>query len=260
MFELAGVSLRRGRAFALRSVSARFNSGELVCVCGPNGAGKSSLLGVLAGDLRPSDGTARIDGALIHRLSAAELARRRAVLEQAPSSAADFTVGEVVELGAAVSDAPAADLRSVVARALKDAGVERYEHVSINQLSGGERARAHFARVLAQHRAARQAGGGCRGAVLLDEPTASLDLAHQAETLRLARRCARDGGAVVVVVHDLNLAAAFADRIVLMREGSIVADAPPQQALGSEQLTRLYGISVAVERSASGRLRIAPEF
>ena len=260
MFELSDVSVRRGRVCALQAVSTRFERGALTAVCGPNGAGKSSLLGVLAGDVRADAGTATIDGDAMDRLCAAELARRRAVLEQSPSSAADFTVGEVVMLGASVSDARAADLDAVVALALRDTGVERYRDVSINRLSGGERARAHLARVLAQHRAAAHDPRRRRGAVLLDEPTASLDLAHQAATLRLAQRCAREGAAVVVVVHDLNLAAAFADRVVLLRDGRIVADAPPDIAFDADRLTEVYGIRVTVERAASGPLRVLPDY
>lgn len=251
---------RRGKRI-LFGVSLSAVSGQVIALCGPNGAGKSSLLSVLAGDAAPTSGSVLIEDRAVAALRPMELARRRAVLEQAPSLSVDFTVAETVALGAEVAPfEKASSTSAMVERAMRLAGVESYASVSVLHLSGGERGRTHLARVLAQHFAGSL--GASPGALLLDEPTASLDLAHQAETLAIARQCARDGAAVVVVLHDLNLAAAFADRIALLADGEIVALDAPSAVLTPEILGSVYGVSVRVDADASagGALRVAPDF
>ncbi|MBX2856006.1 MAG: heme ABC transporter ATP-binding protein [Rhodobacteraceae bacterium] len=261
MLEALGVGLsRRGRRI-LHDVSLIARGGELLALCGPNGAGKSSLLGVLSGDITPSVGAAFLAGALMEGLSPGELARRRAVLEQSPSLSVEFTVVELVALGAEVAPYElVADLSKITAQAMSLAGVTQMAASSVLALSGGERARAHLARVLAQHLAGRMSVGA--GALLLDEPTASLDLAHQAETLSIARACARDGAAVVVVLHDLNLAAAFADRIALLCAGELVTAGAPGEVLTPDLLRRVYGVEIEVESGggAEGRPLLRPNF
>jgi iron complex transport system ATP-binding protein len=257
MLEARAVTLRRGGRAALDGVSLRVGPGELVALCGPNGAGKSTLLATLAGDLRPEAGAATLDGRPLAALSAVALAAQRAVLEQAPSLSAAFTVAELARLGAdAVPSAPV-DPDAMALRALSAVGMTAHARRAADRLSGGERARAHLARVLAQLWAGRAAGGG--RFLLLDEPTASLDLAHQVAVMRAARAAADEGAGVLCVLHDLNLAAAFADRLALLREGRVAAEGAPEAVLTADRLGALYGAPIAVSRGENGALRIAPD-
>jgi iron complex transport system ATP-binding protein len=257
MLSAEGVSVRRGGRRALDGVCLALEPGELVALCGPNGAGKSTLIGALAGDLRPEAGRVTLAGRPIAGMGARALARARAVLEQAPLCAAPFTVAELVALGAEVAPRHVADLGPLAREAMAAAGVAALAGRRMDALSGGERARAHLARALAQLSAGRLGGGG--HALLLDEPTASLDLAHQIAVLRAARRAAAEGAAVLAALHDLTLAAAFADRVALIDRGRLVALGAPAEALTAERLTAVYGAPVAVSRGPGGALRIAPD-
>lgn len=257
MLEARGLTLRRAGRVVLDGVTLTVVPGQLLAVCGPNGAGKSSALAALAGDLRPASGVALIDGASVVTRPARHLARMRAVLEQAPGLSAAFTVAGLVRLGAeAVPESPDAP-DDLVRAALAAVGLSAFAGRRADRLSGGERARAHLARVLAQLRAGQGVGGGRY--LLLDEPTASLDLAHQVTVMRAARQAADDGAGVLCVLHDLNLAAAFADTVVLLGMGRLVDAGPPGRVLTAPALTALYGAPIAVERHAGGALRIAPD-
>jgi iron complex transport system ATP-binding protein len=256
VLEARDVRLRRSGRLALDGASVTVAPGELVALCGPNGAGKSSLLAVLAGDLRPETSEARIDGEPVAALSPRALALRRAVLEQAPTLAAPFTVAELVALGAELAPL-AADAAALTRAAMAAAGVAAFADRPATALSGGEQARCHLARALAQLAAGRAAGHGRW--LLLDEPTASLDLAHQIAVLRAVRAEVDRGAGVLAVLHDLNLAAAFADRVALMAAGRVVADGPPAQVLTAEALSALYQSPIAVEQGRGGALRIVPD-
>lgn len=251
---------RNGRV-ALDGVSICVAPGELLALCGPNGAGKSTLLGALAGDPILSDSLVTLDGVELRRLAPEILARRRAVLEQAPSLAAAFTVSELAALGASVAplDGPSS-LDPIITHALSAAGAQGFAATPLVSLSGGEQARAHFARVLAQLVAGRATEPSSTQALLLDEPTASLDLAHQSVLLRAALEIARDGVAVAAVLHDLNLAAAFADRVAILASGRLVAQGAPEMVLTSERLGSIYGVSVVVDRAPSGSVRVTPDY
>lgn len=257
MLEARGLHLRRAGRPVLSGVDVAVAPGRLLAVCGPNGAGKSSLLAALAGDLRPTAGAALIDGAPVAALGARALARLRAVLEQAPGLSAAFTVETLVRLGAEAAPESPVEPTELVRAALDAVGLADFAARRADRLSGGERARAHLARVLAQLWAGGASGGGRY--LLLDEPTASLDLAHQVTVMRAARLAADGGVGVLCVLHDLNLAAAFADDVVLLGEGRVVAAGAPEQVLTAPALTALYGAPIAVERHACGALRIAPD-
>ena len=258
MLEARDVSLRRGGRAVLADVSVSLRPGEVVALCGPNGAGKSSLLSVLAGDLRPERGHVTLDGTPLGRFGADALARRRAVMEQSPTLAAPFPVADLVGLGLGTGAMSPAEAEAIVADAMRKAGIAALAQRPADQLSGGERARAHLARALAQLAAGRLAGHGRY--LLLDEPTASLDLAHQIAVMRAARAAASDGAGVLAVLHDLNLAAAFADKAVLLQAGGIVAIGAPETLFVPERLSAVYGAPITVLRSATGGLRIAPDF
>ncbi|ACQ82119.1 ABC transporter related [Beutenbergia cavernae DSM 12333] len=233
-----GVTLTLGGALILDGVDLDVAPGEVVALVGPNGAGKSTLLAALAGDLAPDSGVVRLADADLRAERAADLARVRAVQLQETRISFAFTVLEVVRMGRAPWHGTAhADADGdVVAQSLRIAELEDLAPRRYPTLSGGEKARTSFARVLAQHTAV----------LFLDEPTAALDIRHQEAVLREVRRRADGGVAVVVVLHDLTLAAAHADRVVLLDGGRVRADGPPRAVLTPELLTLVYRHPVAV--------------
>jgi iron complex transport system ATP-binding protein len=236
--EAAGVSVTRGGREVVSGVDLQVRHGELVVLVGPNGAGKSTLMGVLAGDLEPASGRASLDGRPIAGWGVRELAMHRAMLLQRIEISFPFSVVDVVRMGrspwAGTSAEDADD--PAVAAAMSDTDVTHLAAREYPSLSGGERARAALARVLAQG----------TGILLLDEPTASLDLQHQELVMGVARRRATQGVAVVVVAHDLQLAAAWADRVVMLERGRVAADGPPQEVLTEALLSRVYRTPVEV--------------
>ncbi|HWH29682.1 MAG TPA: heme ABC transporter ATP-binding protein [Mycobacteriales bacterium] len=237
---LVAVAARRGRRTVLADAHLDVRRGELVAVVGPNGAGKSSLLHVLAGDLPASSGSVEVDGVPIGAWSARDLAQRRAVLPQAHTVAFPFSVLEVVRMGRAPwhGTCAAVDDDAAVGRALQTVQLTELAARPFSQLSGGEQARAALARVLAQE----------TPLVLLDEPTAALDLHHAEQVLRHARTLADAGRSVVAVLHDLDLAGAHADRVVLVGAGRLVAVGGPEQVLSEALLSQTYGADVEVLR------------
>lgn len=256
MLEARAVTLRRGGRPVLAGVSLALGPGELVALCGPNGAGKSSLFALLAGEILPDAGAVTLDGRPLADFTAAALAAERAALEQSPSLSAPFTVRQLVALGLAAVPRVALDEAALVARAIAAAGVADLADRPADRLSGGERARAHLARVLAQIWAGRAAGRG--RFLLLDEPTASLDIAHQIALMEAARAEAAAGAGVLVVLHDLNLAAAFATRVALLHDGRVEAAGPPAAVFETARLSRVYDTPIIAEATPRG-LRIMPE-
>jgi iron complex transport system ATP-binding protein len=234
------VTVTAGGARLLDRVSVDLLPGELLAVVGPNGAGKTTLVRVLAGDQRPDGGSVTLDGRPLADHRGHELALRRAVLPQQTVIAFPFPAAEVVRMGRFPhrSRATAAEDDRAVALAMARCGVAHLAERRFPTLSGGEQARVCLARVLAQD----------TGVLLLDEPTASLDLSHQQAVLRIARTLASEGRAVLIVLHDLNLAAAHTDRLVLLDRGRVAASGPPAHALDAALLSRVYGHPVLVTR------------
>lgn len=238
--EATGVSVVRGGREVVSEVDLLVRHGELVVLVGPNGAGKSTLLGVLAGDLEPARGHASLDGRPLASWTVRELAMRRSMLLQRIEISFPFTVLDVVRMGRSPwtgTPAEEEDDESVNA-AMAETDVSELSHREYPSLSGGERARAALARVLAQR----------TGILLLDEPTAALDLQHQELVMGVARARAAAGTAVVVVAHDLALAAAWADRVVMLERGRVVADGGPHEVLTEDLLSRVYRTPVEVVR------------
>lgn len=255
MLEARSITVAYRGVTALEAASLSVARGEVVALCGPNGAGKSTLIGALTGDIRPASGDAWIGGVSVGGLKPDDLALRRAALEQSPALAAPFTVEALAGLGVARDLSPG-DYESVVSSALRDVGLLGRACDRVSTLSGGQQRRAHLARTLAQLDAGRRLGEG--GALILDEPTAGLDLAHQIDALEAAHTAAARGAAVLVALHDLNLAAAYADRIALMKAGRITAVAPPQKALSAPLLSDLYDTEMSVFPSPGGALCVMP--
>jgi iron complex transport system ATP-binding protein len=245
MIEARGVSVRIGGHALLDGVSLAVQGGETVALVGANGAGKSTLLRVLSGELRPHSGEALLKGRDIAAIGPRDLAAHRAVMAQSVTISFPFTVREVVQMGA--GDRPASAVKAIVDDALEAVELSGLQHRVMTTLSGGEGQRAHFARLLVQMRCGEGVNGP--GAILLDEPTESLDLRHQLDLLKLARDCAARGAAVIAVLHDLNLASFFARRIVMLEHGRIVADGPASETITDAMLERVFGIRSAVGRT-----------
>ncbi|MGC9499657.1 heme ABC transporter ATP-binding protein [Streptomyces sp. WG7] len=236
--EADGLRVRLGGRPVLDGVGARVRAGEVLALVGPNGAGKSTLLGALAADLPAAEGVVRVHGRPVTEWSAPELALRRAVLPQSASLSFPFPVEEVVRMGRApwAGTGREDEDDAAVAEAMARTEVTGFAGRPFSALSGGERARVALARVLAQR----------ASLLLLDEPTAALDLRHQELVLRLCRERARAGDAVVVVLHDLSLAAAYADRVAVLCAGRVAADGPPAQVLSEQLLSEVYDQPVEV--------------
>jgi iron complex transport system ATP-binding protein len=219
----------------------------VTAIVGPNGAGKSTLLKALSGEIRPSQGEVLLDERNLATFSAGELSGRRAVVAQSTALSFPFSVIEVVRLGASVPgfDRENAHANRVAEDALCDVGLEPFRDRLYLELSGGERQRVHIARALCQLNAAGQRPEETK-ALLLDEPTSSLDLAHQSLVLGEAREQARNGRAVAVVLHDLNLAAAWADDIVLLSGGRVAARGAPEAIFNDDLLSAAFGCSIKV--------------
>ncbi len=233
-----GVGVVLGGRRVLDGVTLDVRPGEVLALVGPNGAGKSTLLAVLSGELAPTEGRVTLDDRDLAGFSPLELARRRAVLTQESQLSFPFLVSDVVEMGRspwARTPRLADDDRALV-DATSRADVTELVRRRFTELSGGERARVSLARVLAQD----------TGLVFLDEPTASLDLRHQEDVLRIARDLARRGRAVAIVLHDLSLAGAAADRIGLLSAGRLVALGTPTEVLTAPAISAVYGLEVEV--------------
>lgn len=238
----------------LRDVSFGIAPGEFVGLAGPNGAGKSTLIRLLSGVRKPSAGEIRIEGKPLARLGRIGLARRVAVVPQLPVLPPAFTALELVQLGRTphlrLLQREGPRDRAIVEAALAATDATALAHRRLGELSGGERQRVVIARALAQE----------PRLLLLDEPTAHLDLAHQVATLDLTRRLARERGlAVLAVFHDLSLAAQYCDRLILLAAGTILADGPPAQVLSSAVLQQAYGVDVLiVPHPRTGRPLVVP--
>jgi iron complex transport system ATP-binding protein len=234
---LRSIGLRLGDADILREVTLDIAFGRVVALVGPNGAGKSSLLGIMAGDVRPSSGEVLMERRSLGTVRPAELARMRSVLLQENRVAFAFTAREVVEMGRSPwQGADRGRDDDAVVAAMAAADVAHLAGRTYASLSGGEKARVSLARVLAQE----------TPLVLLDEPTAALDLRHQEDVLRIARRLAGDGRAVVVVLHDLSLAAAYADDVAMVAAGALAAVGAPAEVLTAERIEAVYATPVRI--------------
>ena len=246
-----GITVRFGDDVILADVAIALQPGRITALIGPNGAGKSTLLRVASGDVEPHKGSVTVGGRLIGDYSAQQLAEVRAVMAQTPAVMFDFTVEEVVRMGW-VQDG--IYLHDAAERAFADVTqaceTEGLLGRNYRTLSGGEQRRVQFARALLQ--IWREGGGtAVPRYLMLDEPTANLDLAHETAVLRLARRVADEGTGVLAVLHDLNLAARFADDMTLLCNGRVVSSGAPGRVLDAETLGTVYGTAITVEQHAT---------
>jgi len=260
----ADVVVRVGAAELLRGATLELHAGEVLAVVGPNGAGKSTLLRVLAGDRAPATGSVTMDGRPLAAWPLGARALRRAVMGHDDEPAFPWLARELVMLGRLPhhGGSPGPRDHAIVARLLADVDAGRLAERVHSTLSTGERQRIGLARALAQVWPADQDPGAIRGPapttpspgqatdggawLLLDEPTANLDLRHQALALRLLRARAAMGAGVLVVLHDVNLAAAHADRIAIVHQGRVVASGTPPEVLRADLLEHVFEVPMLV--------------
>ncbi|CAN7561554.1 heme ABC transporter ATP-binding protein [Bosea sp. LjRoot9] len=244
-----GVSFAIGRRKLVDQASLELRPGRTTILVGPNGAGKSTLLKLLTGELHPSAGRISFDGEALGAVPGWRLASRRAVMAQQTRLAFPFTVYEVARLGVdgVGRRLPRGQREALIGQALSAAGVLDLAARSYQTLSGGEQQRVQFARALCQLEAGR--GAGPSQALFLDEPIASLDLCHQLALLDMARSLASRGVAVLIVLHDLNLAVTYADELVIMDQGRIVARGAPAATLDDALLRQVFKVDLSLSRA-----------
>lgn len=241
--ETQSVCSSYGDTQVLHDVTACFAQGGVTSLIGPNGAGKSTLLGVMSRLQTADKGHVLVDGVDVSKNAGRELARRLAVLRQENSMAIRLTVRELVGFGRFPHNGgrPAPDDIEHVEYALSAMELEEFADRYLDELSGGQRQRAHIAMVLAQD----------TDYVLLDEPLNNLDLRHATSIMRLLRRTAAERGkTIVLVIHDINIAAAYSDRIIAMKEGRIIADGAPADIMRTDVLGEVYDMDMQVTQVA----------
>lgn len=232
---------RLGRRSILEDVSLTISPGEVVALVGPNGAGKSTCLNVMSGLIAPHEGRVMFGEHLLSQMTPQHRAMCRAMLVQDTESRVNFSVTDIVGMG--IHTLSSAQRAHIVADQLQRVGLPHCAQRSMMRLSGGERQRVHLARVLAQLAAGEMSGE--KGVLLLDEPISAQDVLHQNAVLALACDHARQGGACVMVLHDLNWAAACADRMIVLHEGKIYSDGSPQQVLTLQMLYEVFGVTLS---------------
>jgi iron complex transport system ATP-binding protein len=239
LLDVSGIEVRIGGRTLVSDVALTVARGEVVGLVGPNGAGKSTLLRAISG-VQPSDGTVTLEGRPAAQFDRREFARTVAVVQQLSEAPPSMRVRNLVLLGRHPHigwfEHESARDHQIARLAMTRAGCLEFADREIATLSGGERRRAFIARGLAQEPAL----------MLLDEPTANLDTGAQAEVCELLRELAADGVGVLVVLHDLTLAAAYCDRVVLLAGGRVLDSGPPSEVITAEQVSLMYGSGVTV--------------
>ena len=237
--KLAADALAAGyeQRLVLQALSLHIAEGEVVALVGPNGSGKSTLLRALGRVLKPRGGSVFLDGRELAQWSTREIARELALLPQGPALSQDMTVEELVWMGRSPHQGllglPTAADRAAVDAALRETRIETMRGRQVSSLSGGERQRVWLAMALAQQ----------PRVLLLDEPTTFLDLNHQLEVLDLIRDLNRERGlTVVMVLHDLNQAARYAGRVIVLQDGAVDCEGAPAAVLTPQTLSRVFGV------------------
>jgi len=245
------VSAQIGQKKLLKHINFYVKPNELVVIIGPNGAGKSSLLKALCGDIKINNGDITLNDRLLSDYSIASLATLRAVLTQNYELDFPFSVAEVVDMAhfAHQADYSKQQLMHFSEQVMQALSVTHLKTHTFTQLSGGEKQRVQLARVLCQIQPSLVANK--TPYLLIDEPTSSLDIFHQYDVMAQAKSIASQGAGVVAVIHDLSLAASFADRIYMLNNGEVAACGTPKEVLTPALLKRVYNISARLENNTT---------
>ena len=244
---LEKVSLKLDNRQILKDVSLEINEGEIVSVIGPNGAGKSSLLNVLTGDINPDSGEIFYDDKQLKQISIQERAFTRSVMSQMQTLVFNFSVKDVIEMGwlqRGNSDF-SNNFSMAFENVTKECNVHNLIHRKFNSLSGGEQRRVHFARTLLQ--LWRPSESNDPRYLLLDEPTANLDLSSEMLLMNILKKRASLNVGILVILHDLNLASHFADKIAIIKNGEIMAFGEPEKIMEDAFLTSIYEVPIKVK-------------
>jgi len=244
---LKSVSIKLDNRQILKDVSLEINEGEIVSVIGPNGAGKSTLLNILTGDISPDSGDTIYDNKQLNKISIQERAFTRSVMSQMQTLVFNFNVKDVIEMGwlqRGNSDFSSNFLMAFEA-VTKECNVHNLVHRKFNSLSGGEQRRVHFARTLLQ--LWRPSQSNDPRYLLLDEPTANLDLSSEILLMNILKARASSNVGILVILHDLNLASHFADKIAIMKGGEIKASGKPEEIMRDDFLTSIYEVPIKVK-------------
>ena len=244
---LKSVSLKLDNRQILKDVSLEINEGDIVSVIGPNGAGKSTLLNVLTGDISPDSGDIIYDNKQLNKISIQERAFTRSVMSQMQTLVFNFNVKDVVEMGwlqRGNSDS-SSNFTMAFEAVTSECNVHNLVHRKFNSLSGGEQRRVHFARTLLQ--LWRPSQSNDPRYLLLDEPTANLDLSSEMLLMNILKARATSNVGILVILHDLNLASHFADKIAIMKDGEIKAFGKPEEIMTDDFLTSIYEVPIKVK-------------
>ena len=232
----------------IEDISLEISLGEVVSIIGPNGAGKSSFLNVLSGDIKPTSGSVSFDETNLKDISIQERSFMRSVMSQSQQIVYDFSVKEIIEMGwldrgiASYSG----NFKEAVMKVASECSVHDLLEQKFNTLSGGEQRRVHFARTLIQ--LWRPSNSHDPRYMFLDEPTANLDILHEQNLMKLVRSKAMEGIGILLILHDLNLAAKYSDKLVIFKNGSLIKSGSPEEVLQSKVLTEVYGLDMEVAK------------
>lgn len=259
MLELENIQLELGRTKLLINVNLSLQAGEIMAVIGPNGSGKTSLLRVACGEMDAQEGCVLFGGESIGNIALRDRARRMAMLPQLSSLNFPFSVEEVILLGRSPHGSGAVRDRAIIQEVMAGLDIVHLRHRLYTQLSGGEKQRVQIARVMAQTWGEGKVWGDGK-LLLLDEPTSALDLGHQQMLMALLRKLAGQGMGILMAVHDVNLAANHADRILALKDGRALALGPADRVITPKIMEELYDVHLQViPHPRSGRpMAVAP--
>ncbi len=249
-YQATNVSAYVGKKALVKNISLSTKPGVFSVILGPNGAGKSTMLKLLAGDLKPSSGTISLDQKPLGGIGYRERAKRRAILPQSSHVTFNFTAYDIVLMGRLPHDEPPSVSRPILKEIIKLTRTEYLMEQQFSTLSGGEKQRVQFARVLAQIWPTDDNRG--HKYLLLDEPTSALDPLYQLEILKIARWLANEKGfGVLAILHDLNQAMSYADQVYLLKEGELNRSGPPNDVLDKETIRTVWGINTEILRRSA---------
>ena len=231
----------------LKNIDIEIKKGEIITILGPNGAGKSSLLNIISGEIDINKGEVYYEDSRLSELNIQERAYMRSVMSQSQPIVFDFSVREIVEMGwldkgnLRYSD----NMNLAISGVLNDCDIQHLENRKFNTLSGGEQRRVHFARSLIQ--LWRASDNKDSRYLLLDEPTANLDLFHQINLMKMLKELSKDGVGILVILHDLNLAFKYSDKIAMIKNGSIIAYNEPKKIIDQNILSEVYDLTFDIQ-------------